>query len=121
MRAMRGRPEDKLSLPDPDAPKSLDRVSLGRAVQALRHLDHFHTIDVIRDPRVSFAHRDAIESPDFGDRVEDWMRREALFLGLRGPLPGHAQRGARWGWQIAAADLTESKGGEPGSLHRKPR
>ena len=122
MAPMYGRPEDKPSfLPDPDAPKSLDRFALARAIQSLRHLDHFHTVDVLRSPGVAFAHRDVIESPDFGERVEAWMRREALFLGLRGPLPGHPQRGARWAWQTAEADLTDGQGGDRGPLHRKSR
>ncbi len=107
---MYGRPEDKQPSPYPDAPKPLDGMALTQAVQALRYLVHFHTVDVIRNPRVNFAHRDAIESPDFRERVEGWMRREALFLGLRGPLPGHPTRGARWAWQVPEVDLADGHG-----------
>jgi len=108
--AMFGRPEDSPSPPDPGAPPPLDRFALARAVQALRYLDQFHTRDVARHPLTLNAHRDLVDAEDFVVRVEAWLTRQALFLGLRGPLPGHPARGARWAWQVATADVTQGEG-----------
>ncbi|HRE88775.1 MAG TPA: hypothetical protein PK095_06490 [Myxococcota bacterium] len=99
---------------NPSAMKRLDTHALARAVQSLRYLDQFHTLDVVKHPTTTAAHRNEHDNDDFPELVEFWLKRETLFLGLRGPLPGHSSRGSRWAWQVAAADPTDGKGGPRG-------
>jgi hypothetical protein len=99
---------------NPSALKRLDTFALARAVQALRYLDQFHTLDVVKHPTTNSAHRNEYDNDDFPELVEFWLKRESIFLGLRGPLPGHSSRGSRWAWLERAADPTEGKGGDPG-------
>ncbi len=101
---------------NPSALKRLDRFALARAVQALRYLDQFHTLDVVKHPVTTSTHREEYDNDDFADLVEFWLTREALFLGLRGPLPGHVNRGKRWTWLTPAADPTGGVGGEKGPI-----
>lgn len=99
---------------NPSALKRLDTFALARAVQSLRYLDQFHTLDVVKHPMTSSAHVQEYDRDDFPELVEFWLTREAIFLGLRGPLPGHHTRGKRWAWLTAEADPTEGKGGKQG-------
>jgi len=99
---------------NPSALKRLDRFALARAVQSLRYLDQFHTLDVVKHPITASAHRNEHDNDDFPDLVEFWLTREALFLGLRGPMPGHVNRGKRWSWLAAVVDPTDGKGGVQG-------
>jgi len=107
---MRGRPDPDAF--DPEAGPKLDRFALARAVQSLRHLPSFHTVDVLRCHDLTYAHRDVLESEGFVERVERWLVSEALHLGLRGPLPGHDALGKRWAWHLPEADPTGGKGGD---------
>lgn len=99
---------------NPSAMKRLDTHALARAVQSLRYLDQFHTLDVVKHPVTQMAHQDALDDDEFPDLVEFWLAREAVFLGLRGPLPGHASRGKRWAWHSPVADVSDGKGGDQG-------
>lgn len=107
---MMTRPDDM----DPDDRKRLDPFAIARAVQALRYLPQFHTMDVVKHPTVAQAHPAEHDSDDFPDLIEAHLHREGLFLGLRGPLPGHVARGKRWAWHEASVDPTNGQGGDQG-------
>jgi hypothetical protein len=94
---------------NPSAFKRLDRAALKRALESLRYLDQFHTLDLVKHPITAMAHREELEREDFPMIVEAWLDQEALMLGLRGPLPGHVARGKRWAWLSAAVDPSRSR------------
>lgn len=99
---------------NPSAFKRLDKHALARAVQSLRYLDQFHTLDVVKHPVVTTAHLELSEDDAFPSVIEAWLEQEALMLGLRGPLPGHSSRGKRWAWLAPAVDPTGGEGGSFG-------
>ncbi|TNF26809.1 MAG: hypothetical protein EP329_20590 [Deltaproteobacteria bacterium] len=83
---------------DDDFIDLLSKPDLDGAVDALRHLQFFHTMDVVEDFNVRSVHRADAHHPDFRARVEAWLIHHQVRLGLRGPLPGHPALGARWGF-----------------------
>lgn len=87
----------------------LDIPALERAINALKHLDQFHTIDITTHMHSLQAHREFGRTPEFFQLVTYWLNRNATLLGLRGPLPGHASRGDRWAWyEFAKADFDDA-------------
>lgn len=87
--------------PDPRDDSFIEELSkpeLDAAVAALRHLMFFHTSDIVADVGVRTVHRADALHPGFLMRVEHWLIHHQVRLGLRGPLPGHPLRGARWGF-----------------------
>jgi len=89
-------------LDEPDF-KELQPAAIEEAVDELRHATFFHTLDVVRHTRVQEAHRWHGYSMDFTELVEAWLRRKAFSLGVRGPLPGHPELGARWAFYSGQA------------------
>lgn len=82
---------------------ALSRPAIEEAVEAQRHLAQFHTRDIVEHRAVATAHRHDIGDADFGQLVHTYLERNALTLGLRGPLPGHPERGERWAWHVDGA------------------
>lgn len=84
--------------------EQLSQPELDAAVAAMRRLSFFHTLDIMRDTGVRSVHRSESFRPDFLERVEAWLTKHQIRLGLRGPLPGHPALGARWGFYDIDSD-----------------
>ncbi len=81
----------------------LNRAVIRRAVEDRRQAGTFHTRDIVSDRRVIEGHPRLAGQPRFQDWVDSFLRLEAPFWDLRGPLPGHPAWGNRWAFRSASS------------------
>ena len=77
----------------------LNRRVIQEAVERRRQLGSFHTGDIVSDRRVLEGHPHLAGQQRFRQWVDSFLRLEAPFWGLRGPLPGHPAWGNRWAFR----------------------
>ena len=101
---------DELPFDDPrdDADiEHLNRPALEDAVEAMRHAAFFHSSDIAEHSLTRTMHRADAFHPEFRDRVEAWLVKHAMRLGLCGFLFGYLGVGVWWGYYDVDSDPSQ--------------
>lgn len=80
-------------------PTDLHRVHRPAIEAALTDLSRglaFHTRDIVEHREVQLSHRTMVRDEDFPQLLAAYLRRNAVALGVVGPLAGTPSLGDRW-------------------------